>query len=284
VSDPQVAGVPQAVAPGVTRLLAPNPSPFTATGTQVHLVGTDRLVVIDPGPDVPGHLDALLAAIEGRPVEAILITHTHRDHSPMSRPLAAATGAPIVGCAPVGLDWLGEWADSFDTEYAPDQVLADGDSISVEGRTLTALATPGHASNHLCFADEAAGVLFSGDHVMGWSTSVVLPPDGDMGDYVRSLKKLQGRSEGVYFPAHGDPVTEPQRLVRGMIGHRMQREKQVLRLVGEGRSTIHAIVDAGYPGLDPRLHGAARASVWAHLVELEKRSAVGHVGDRWTSL
>ena len=273
----------ETVAPGIARLLAPNPSPYTFTGTQVHLVGEATLAVIDPGPDVPGHLEALLAAIGGRPVEAILITHTHRDHSPMSRPLAAATGAPIIGCAPVDAASLGDWAESFDTDYVPDRVLADGETITLAGRELTAIATPGHASNHLCFADAAAGVLFSGDHVMGWSTSVVLPPDGDMGDYVRSLQKLQQRSETVYFPAHGDPVTNPQQLVRGMIGHRMQREKQVLRLVGEGRATIPDIVAAAYAGIDPRLSGAARATVWGHLVELAKRGLVIQEGDRWTA-
>jgi glyoxylase-like metal-dependent hydrolase (beta-lactamase superfamily II) len=277
------AAICETVAPGIARLLAPNPSPFTFTGTQVHLVGEERLAVIDPGPDVPGHLEALLAAIGERAVEAILITHTHRDHSPMSRPLSAATGAPIIGCAPVDAAALGDWGESFDADYVPDRVLGDGETIAVAGRTLTAIATPGHASNHLCFADEAAGVLFSGDHVMGWSTSVVLPPDGDMGDYVRSLQKLQKRSETLYFPAHGEPVNNPQQLVRGMIGHRMQREKQVLRLVGEGRATIPDIVAAGYAGLDPRLTGAARATVWGHLVELAKRGLVIQEGDRWTA-
>jgi glyoxylase-like metal-dependent hydrolase (beta-lactamase superfamily II) len=277
------SGIPEIVAPGIVRLLAPNPSAYTSTGTQVHLVGTDELAIIDPGPDLPGHLEALIAAIGSRPVAAILITHTHRDHSPISRPLAAATGAPIVGCTALSLDGLGAFAESFDADYSPDRVLADGESIEVDGRTLVAIATPGHTSNHLCFADEAAGALFSGDHVMGWSTSVVLPPDGDMGDYVRSLQKLQGRSERIFYPAHGEPVPDPQRLLRGMIGHRMQRDKQIARLVTEGRSSIPEIVAAAYPGLDERLNGAARASTWAHLIALERRGLVKQEGDSWTA-
>jgi glyoxylase-like metal-dependent hydrolase (beta-lactamase superfamily II) len=275
------AAILEEVAPGIARVLAPNPSPYTATGTQVHLVGSTELAVIDPGPDKPGHLNALIAAIGGRHVAAILITHTHRDHSPMSRPLAAVTGAPIIGCAPLAGTDLGDGAEAFDADYCPDRVLADGDAIEVDGRRLTAIATPGHTSNHLCFADEAAGALFSGDHVMGWSTSVVIPPDGDMGDYLRSLQKLQARTESVFYPAHGEPVRDPQRLLRGMIGHRLQREKQILRLLAEGHQGIAAIVSAGYPGLDQRLRGAAGASVWAHLIDLEKRGLVANVEDSW---
>ena len=277
-------GIAETVAPGIVRLLAPNPSPYTATGTQVHLVGTNELAIIDPGPDIAGHLDALIAAVAGRPVAAILITHTHRDHSPMSRPLSAATGAPIVGCTALAVDSLSHGAEAFDAEYWPDRVLADGEAIVVDGRRLEAIATPGHTSNHLCFSDEAAGALFSGDHVMGWSTSVVIPPDGDMGDYVRSLQKLQGRPESIFYPAHGEPVADPQRLLRGMIGHRMQRDKQITRLVIEGMSSVPEIVAAGYPGLDERLRGAAGASVWAHLIDLERRGLVNRKGEAWTAV
>lgn len=269
--------------PGIARLLAPNPSPYTQAGTHVHLIGTDELAVLDPGPDTPEHLDALLQAIGGRSVAAILITHTHRDHSPAANPLREAIGAPVIGCAPLVLDGLGEGAEAFDPDYAPDRVLGDGESVTVDGRTITALHTPGHTSNHLCFADEGSGALLSGDHVMGWSTSVVIPPDGSMGDYLRSLDKLRQRQDRIYYPAHGAPVEEPQRLVRGMINHRLQREAQVLRRLREGDRTIEQIVASAYPGLDPRLAGAAGASVWAHLVDLQQRGLVEQHGRSWAS-
>lgn len=267
--------------PGIARLLAPNPSPYTQTGTQVHLIGSGEVAVLDPGPFEPGHLQALLSAIGGRPVAAILVTHTHRDHSPAANPLREATGAPVIGCTPLVLEGLGDGAEAFDAAYAPDRVLDDGESIEVDGRRLTALHTPGHTSNHLCFADEGSGALFSGDHVMGWSTSVVIPPDGSMGDYLRSLDKLRLRGDRIYYPAHGDPVTDPQRLVRGMITHRVQRERQIVRRLEAGDRTIGQIVAAAYPGLDPRLARAAGASVWAHLVDLQERGLVSQAGSEW---
>jgi glyoxylase-like metal-dependent hydrolase (beta-lactamase superfamily II) len=269
--------------PGIARVLARNPSAFTFTGTQTYLVGERELAVIDPGPDLPDHLTALLAAIAGRPVAAILCTHTHRDHSPAARPLASATGAPVIGCAPLALATVGPRADAaFDGDYVPDRVLADGDSIAVDGRRLTAVATPGHTSNHLCFADEA-GALFTGDHVMGWSTTVVVPPDGDMAAYMASLDTLRRRDDRIYYPAHGPAVTNPRQLVRGMIGHRLQRERQIVRLVGERPRTVPEIVAAAYPGLDPRLITAAGGSVLAHLTDLERRGLVVVDEDRWTS-
>lgn len=272
-----------AMEPGIARLLAPNPSAYTFTGTQVHLVGTTELAVIDPGPDTPDHMDVLMGAIAGRPVRAILVTHTHRDHSPASRPLAQATGAPIVGCAPLVMDERGPRADAgFDHLYAPDRVLTDGEWIEVDGRRLTAVFTPGHTSNHLCFADEASGALFTGDHVMGWSTSVVIPPDGDMGDYMRSLEKLRQRNDRIYYPAHGDPVPEPQRLARGMLTHRLQRERQILRRLEAGDRRIEQVVAAAYQGLDPRLVPAAGASVLAHLLDLQRRGLVHHHDEQWT--
>ena len=268
--------------PGIARVLAPNPSAFTFTGTQTYLVGDNEVAVIDPGPDLPEHLAALTAAIGGRSVAGILCTHTHRDHSPAARPLAQSTGAPIVGCAPLALDSVGPRADAaFDRDYAPDRVLKDGEGIAVDGRRLTAVATPGHTSNHLCFADEPSGALFTGDHVMGWSTTVVFPPDGDMADYLASLDKLQQRADRIYYPAHGPPVTNPRQHVRGFIGHRRQRERQVLKLLaGRGR-TIPEIVAAAYPGLDPRLVTAAGGSVLAHLLDLERRGMVGTDGETW---
>ncbi len=266
--------------PGIGRLLARNPSPYTYTGTQTYLVGTDELIVIDPGPAIDEHVEAIVAAVDGRPIRAIACTHTHRDHSPASVPLKAMTGAPIIGCAPLSLEAVGPRADAaFDGEYAPDMVLADGEGIASAGGELVAVATPGHTSNHLCFAWGDA--LFTGDHVMGWSTTVVVPPDGDMGDFMASLEKLRQRGDRIFFPAHGPPVTNPQQLLRGLIGHRMQRDKQILRLVREGLTEVPAIVAAAYPGLDPRLVPAAGGSVTAHLMDLERRGLVHQVEERW---
>ena len=268
--------------PGIARLLAANPSPFTFTGTQSYFVGEDDVAVIDPGPDLPGHVDAILAALGGRRLVAIVCTHTHRDHSPAARPLAAATGAPVIGCAALSLASVGPRADaSFDGEYRPDRVLGDGEAIEVDGHPLTAVATPGHTSNHLCFAYR--GALFTGDHVMGWSTSVVVPPDGDMGDYMASLDKLRARDDRIYYPAHGPAVTKPQQLVRGMMGHRLQRERQILKRLKQGDRTVAEIVATAYPGLDPRLVGAAGGSVTAHLLDLERRGLVEcGEGETWT--
>ena len=271
------------LAPGIARLLANNPSPFTYYGTQTYLAGEDAVVVIDPGPDMPEHVAAIVAAVGGRELVAIACTHTHRDHSPASRALQAATGAPIIGCAPLALESVGPRADaSFDFDYAPDRVLADGEAIEIGDETLIAVATPGHTSNHLCFAYR--GALFTGDHVMGWSTTVVVPPDGDMGDYMLSLDKLRRRDDAVYYPAHGPAVTKPQQLVRGMIGHRMQRERQILKRLDAGDRTISEIVAAAYPGLDPRLVPAAGGSVLAHLRDLERRRMVeSGEGETWTT-
>lgn len=268
--------------PGIARVLAHNPSAFTYYGTQTYVVGTDEVAVIDPGPDLPEHVEALVDAIGGRSVAAIMCTHTHRDHSPASRPLAETTGAPIIGCAPLALETVGPRADaSFDGDYAPERVLANGESIEIDDRMITAVATPGHTSNHLCFAYE--GALFSGDHVMGWSTTVVVPPDGDMADYMASLETLRQRGDRIYYPAHGPAVTNPKQYVRGLIGHRLQREKQILKLVAETARPIPDIVANAYPGLDPRLIPAAGGSVFAHLLDLEKRGLVMREGESWTA-
>jgi len=268
-------GIPIPLEPLVTSILAPNPSPFTYTGTQTHLVGATDLAVIDPGPDDADHRAALLAAIAGRPVRAIVITHHHRDHSPGAPPLAAETGAPIVGAAPFALSEGGPRADAaFDPAYAPDRVMAEGETLAGDGWTLEAIATPGHTSNHLAFALPETRALFSGDHVMGWSTTVVSPPDGEMAAYMASLEKLMGRNDRIYYPGHGNAVESPQRLVRGLLGHRKQREGQILRLLGGGKSALSAMVSRMYAGLDPRLLPAAQRSVLAHLYDLRQRGLV----------
>jgi glyoxylase-like metal-dependent hydrolase (beta-lactamase superfamily II) len=276
-------GKVEQVAPGVRRLLAPNPSPFTYTGTQTYLVGEGEVAVIDPGPDLAPHVDAILDATQGERIAAILATHTHRDHSPASRPLAAASGAPIVGCAPLALEDDGPRADAaFDFDYAPDRILADGEALEGQGWTLRAVATPGHTSNHLCFALDGTGLLFTGDHVMGWSTTVVSPPDGDMSLYMQSLDLLLARDDHAYHPAHGPAVGNPHAHVRSLVAHRRMRERQILAFLAGGEGRIPVMVEAMYQAIDPRLHPAAGRSVLAHLVDLERRGLVKAEGERWT--
>lgn len=288
-------GLSEQLEPLVRRVLAPNPSPYTFTGTQTYIVGAGaEVAVIDPGPDDTGaaghadtngtgHVEAILKAVGDARIVAIVCTHTHRDHSPASRPLQAASGAPIIGCAPLALVDDGPRADAaFDAEYMPDRVLTDGERLAGNGWTLEAVATPGHTSNHLCYSVVESGALFTGDHVMGWSTSVVSPPDGDMAAYMASLQKLYDREDRVLYPAHGPQIDNPRQLVRGMLGHRRQRERQIVRLLEEaGPHVIPAFVAAMYKGLDERLHGAAGRSVLAHLIDLERQGRVAVRGEQW---
>jgi glyoxylase-like metal-dependent hydrolase (beta-lactamase superfamily II) len=269
--------------PLMRRLLAPNPSPFTFTGTQTYFVGEGEVAVIDPGPAIPEHVDAMLAALAGESVAAIVCTHTHRDHSPASRALQAATGAPIVGCAALAIDDDGPRADdAFDHDYRPDRVLADGETLSGAGWTLEAVATPGHTSNHLCFALAEADALFSGDHVMGWSTTVVAPPDGDMAAYMSSLERMRGRSEATFFPAHGPAIEDPAGHLVRLVEHRRGRERQILAEIAAGEGAIPAIVERIYRDVDPRLHPAAARSVLAHLIDMQARGLVRVHGDAWS--
>lgn len=283
---PWPTGHSEQLEPLVRRVLAPNASHFTYTGTQTYLVGGDEgLAVIDPGPAEVDHLEALEAAIDGAPVVAIMCTHTHRDHSPAAVPLAERTGAPIIGCAPLAPETSDEFprADApFDQDYAPARVLADGEQVEGPGWTLTAIATPGHTSNHLCFALEETKALFTGDHVMGWATSVVAPPDGDMADYIASLEKLYAREDRIYYPAHGPAVERPRQLVRGMIGHRRQRERQILKLLKAEAGPVDDLVPQMYRGIDERLWPAAAQSIRAHLIDLERRGMVARLGRLWT--
>lgn len=288
IPPPGPVGLVEQLEPLVQRVLAGNPSPYTYTGTQTYIVGPESgdgdVAVIDPGPDEAEHIDALMRALQGRTVKAIICTHTHRDHSPAARILKQRTGAPIIGCAPLVLEDDGPRADAaFDRTYAPDQVLRDGEQLTGKGWTLIAVATPGHTSNHLCYALDESGALFTGDHIMGWSTSVISPPDGDMADYMDSLQKLLDRPQDkVYYPAHGPAVDKPHRLARGMMGHRKQREGQILRLLDKGDQAIPDFVGEMYKGLDPRLHGAAGRSVLAHLMDLKQRGRVEEMSDdKW---
>jgi glyoxylase-like metal-dependent hydrolase (beta-lactamase superfamily II) len=275
-------GIPIQLEPLVVRVLAPNASPYTYTGTQTHIVGMTDLAVIDPGPDDSGHIEALRRAIDSRPVKAIVVTHHHRDHSPATRSLQSLTGAPIVGAAPFDLADMGARADaSFDAAYEPDRVLSEGDTVTGTGWTLEAIATPGHTSNHLAFALPEMKALFSGDHVMGWSTTIVSPPDGNMTAYMASLEKLMGRDDRIYYPGHGEAIDKPQRLVRGMLGHRKQREGQILRLLGKSALAIPAMVERMYVGLGAQLVPAAERSVLAHLYDLQTRGLVIEEGETW---
>ena len=291
---PWPTGLSEQCEPLVRRVLAPNASPYTFTGTQTYLVGAgDAVAVIDPGPagtGVVGHADthgeghvaAILAALGSAKLTAILCTHTHRDHSPAAAELKVLTGAPIIGCAPLAMEDDGPRADTaFDPDYAPDRVLADGERLSGPDWTIEAVATPGHTSNHLCYSLVESGALFTGDHVMAWSTSVVSPPDGDMAAYMASLQKLYERADTVYYPAHGPAVTKPQQLVRGMLGHRRSREAQIVRLLAAHPQTIPDMVTAMYKGLDPRLFGAAGRSVLAHLIDLRNQDRVQSESDQW---
>jgi len=280
----QLAGIAQMQHPLVRRLLAPNAGPFTHSGTQTYLVGTRDVAVIDPGPDLPDHVDAIMKAIGDAPVRAIVCTHTHRDHSPAAIELKARTGAPIIGCAPLVLDDSGPRADAaFDRDYIPDEAMRDGATIAGDGWTLEAIHTPGHTSNHICYALPEARTLFTGDHVMGWSTTVISPPDGDMASYMASLERLMAREQdSIYYAAHGDPIERPHRFVRGLIGHRKQREGQILRLLEKHVGAVPEMVLQMYVGIDPRLHGAAGLSVLAHLIDLEMRGIVRHDDALWS--
>ena len=274
------SGRMERVAPLIRRRIAPNGGPFTATGTCTYVVGQDRVAVIDPGPDDPSHIAALLDDLGTERVEAIVVTHTHRDHSPGARLLAARTGAPIVGCGPhraarALAEGEAPMLDaSSDAAHAPARILAEGDAVSGPGWTLVAVETPGHTMNHLAFALPEAESLFSGDHVMAWNTTIVAPPDGEMRAYMASLEKLRGRGETIYWPGHGGPVREPARLVRCLIGHRRQREAAIRARLVAGDTRIPEVVAAIYQGLDPRLRGAAALSVFAHLEDLVGRGLV----------
>jgi glyoxylase-like metal-dependent hydrolase (beta-lactamase superfamily II) len=272
------------VAPGVRRMLCDNPSPFTFKGTISYIVGRGNVAVIDPGPDDPRHVAALLDAVRGETVTHIFVTHTHRDHSPAAASVKAATGARVYAEGPhraaralhVGearrLDAGG------DQDFRPDVALADGEVVSGPGWALEAIATPGHTANHMAFAMRGCDLLFSGDHVMAWSTSIVAPPDGAMSDYMASLERLGRRTESTYFPGHGGAVRDAPRFVQHYIRHRQGREASILHRLDKGASDIPTLVRAIYIGIDPRLVGAASLSTLAHLEDMVARGVVATEG------
>lgn len=269
------------VAPDVRRVTVNNPGPFTFHGTNTYLVGKDTLAIIDPGPDDPAHLDALERAIAGRPVSHVFVSHTHRDHAPMAAILAERTGARL--CAegphrpsrPLHAGETNPFAESSDMEFTPDHWLYHGETIACDGFEIEAIATPGHTANHMAFALSGSGIVFSGDHVMAWSTTIVAPPDGAMGDYMASLETLLAREDDrIYFPGHGGPVNDPRAFVRGIRTHRRMREAAILDRLKQGDRTIPEIVGAIYRDTDPRLHGAAALSVLAHVEDLMRRGSI----------
>ncbi|WEZ84106.1 MBL fold metallo-hydrolase [Rhizobium sp. 32-5/1] len=272
------------VAPSVQRITVNNPGPFTFHGTNSYIVGDRSVAVIDPGPEDEAHFKALMAALAGREVTHIAVSHTHRDHSPLTRRLKEATGALVVAegphraARPLHEGEVNPFAESSDMDFMPDRALADGETIEGEGWALTALMTPGHTANHAAFALEGTGIVFSADHVMAWATSIVAPPDGAMADYMASLEALLQRDDRLYLPGHGGPVTEPAAFLRGLRTHRRMRERAVLERVRAGDTSIQDMVKVIYASTDVRLHGAAALSVLAHLEDLVERGQVETVG------
>jgi glyoxylase-like metal-dependent hydrolase (beta-lactamase superfamily II) len=273
------------LAPGLRRLTAPNPSPMTYRGTNTYILGEGELAVIDPGPADPAHLDAILGALDpGEEISVILVTHSHADHSPLARPLSAATGAAVLAAGPSGWGRSARMArlasdgsvgggEGVDTAFHPDTQIGDGSRIDGSWGRIGVLATPGHMANHLCF--DWNGALFTGDLVMGWSTSLVSPPDGDMGAFMASCRRLAARDDRIYHPGHGDPVRDPQDRIAELIAHRAAREAQILAaLRRHGAADAATLARHVYTDLDATLLPAATRNVLAHLIDLEERSVV----------
>jgi len=271
-----VPGVVDQVSVLVRRVLCNNPGPFTFTGTSSFIVGRGQVAIIDPGPDDVAHFAALLAAVRGETVSHVLVTHSHTDHSPLAARLKVATGAITVGFGPVvSREDTGLRLDaSIDHAFKPDLRMGHGETVEGAGWTLQAVFTPGHMSNHLCFALQEEKVLFTGDHVMAWSTSVIAPPDGNMAQYMASLRLLLERDEDIYLPAHGPSRRDPKPLVRGLLAHREMREAAILNRIREGDRTIAEIVRAIYADVDPKLRGAAALSTLAHVEHLIEQGRV----------
>ncbi len=281
--DKNLALVPDRVddvMPGVRRVMADNPGPFTFKGTISYIIGKGRVAIVDPGPDDPRHIAALLEAVRGETVTHIFVTHTHRDHSPAVPAIKAATGATVYAegphraARPLHIGENNPLDASADRDFRPDVALKDGAIVAGDGWSIEAVTTPGHTANHMAYAFRENNTLFAGDHVMGWATSIVAPPDGAMSDYMASLHKLAKRNEKIYLPGHGPAITDAPRFVNYYILHRIAREDSILHRLAKGPSDIPSIVRASYIGIDPRLVGAAGLSVLAHLEDLVARGVV----------
>lgn len=270
-------GVMVQVSPMVRRIVANNPGPYTFKGTGTYIIGHGKVAVIDPGPNDEEHVEALMVALDGEEITHQLVTHTHNDHSPAAKLIQARTGAKTYGFGPHG---SGKYGKGFtveaggDTNFIPDIALLDGDVIKGDNWTINCIHTPGHTSNHLCFHLDQENALFPGDHVMGWSTTVISPPDGDMSDYMDSLRKLAERSDRIYYPTHGAPIEGPQRFVRAILVHRKMRESQILDCLDKEIYTIPFMVEHMYKNLDKRLVGAAQHSIFAHIIDLSNRGII----------
>lgn len=268
------------VANKVQRVTVNNPSPFTFHGTNTYIVGDRSVCVIDPGPEDEAHFRALMAALAGREVTHIAVSHTHKDHSPLTRRLKAETGATVVAegphrpSRPLHEGETNPFAESSDIEFVPDVALGEGDAVEGDGWSLTTILTPGHTANHAAFALDGTGIVFSADHVMAWATSIVAPPDGAMGDYMASLERLLAREDRIYFPGHGGPVKNPPAFLRGLRTHRRMRERAIVERIRGGDRLIPDMVKAIYRETDPRLHGAAALSVLAHIEDLVEKGEV----------
>ncbi|MBI1492433.1 MBL fold metallo-hydrolase [Halocynthiibacter styelae] len=287
-TQPPTAGALTEYEPGVAMVLAPNASPMTYWGTNTWLIGENRLAVLDPGPMDQAHLSALINAIDGRPVDYILVSHAHVDHSPLAHPLATQVGAPVLAFGPatrgqkphmqalaaIGLAGGGE---GIDTGFKPDRTLEDGETILVDGRMLTSLHTPGHMSNHLCFAME--DILFSADHVMGWASSLVSPPDGDLTEFMKSCEKLAARQDRIYYPGHGAPVETPADRIAWLLNHRRSRETQIVAALRDGPASASTLTKRIYTDVNPALLPAAERNVLAHLIDLIQRGQAKPLGD-----
>ncbi|MGN6411972.1 MAG: MBL fold metallo-hydrolase [Nitrobacter sp.] len=282
---PLKPGIADEVVPGVRRVLCDNPSPFTFTGTVSYIVGRGKVAIIDPGPDSEAHAKAVLNAVRGETVTHIFVTHTHRDHSPNAARIKAATGAPVYAEGPHRASRPRFESEKHspesgaDRDFHPDIRLGDGEVVVGDGWALEAVATPGHTANHMAFAWKQRSLLFVGDHVMGWSTSIVAPPDGSMVDYMASLEKLSRRDEQLYLSGHGPEIPDGPRFARHLVRHRKAREASILHRLAKGEADIPTLVRAIYIGLDPRLSGAAGYSVLAHLEDLVTRGVVLTDGD-----
>ncbi|MDC9822620.1 MBL fold metallo-hydrolase [Devosia sp. ZB163] len=274
-------GLPVELAPGLVRVTAPNAGPYTFKGTNSFLVGTDSVAVVDPGPEDETHLEALLAAIAGRPVEAIILTHTHRDHTALVPALKAATGAPVWSggkhrlSRPARLFEINPVGTDSDFRLEPDRVLVDGERLMVGGVPVEVVATPGHCANHLAFGLEGTSLLLTGDHIMGWNSTLVSVPDGSMADYLRSLERVIGLGYTRYVPAHGGLIENGPDYASALLAHRQERNRQVIEAVGLGARKVGDLLKPIYPDLPQPLHGAALMTLQAHAEYLADRGLIG---------
>ena len=273
-------GVCQHIAKDIRRIMAPNPSAFTFHGTGTYIIGSGSVAVIDPGPNIPEHVDAILSALSGESISHILVTHTHLDHSPAVEHIKAATGAPSYAFGPHGRNLQSDTVEEgADFDFTPDHFVNDGEIIPGEGWTVQGVHTPGHTSNHMCFSFQEENALFCGDHVMGWSTTVVSPPDGNMKSYMDSLKKVADRKEITFYPTHGAPISDPKSFIVALVALRKEREEQIILCLKDGISLIPEMVKRMYVGIDPKLHKAAGRSVLAHMIHLVETNRAKCTGD-----